>query len=284
MRRSLVSILLLLSVCPLACVACTFFSYAGDDLVLFGNSEDYFYDNTVARFVPATEDDYGCLFVGFGNGSAQGGMNTAGLAFDAASIDGSPMNDHPELPFPDPMNFCEIVLRKCATIDEVVELIRSYNLSYVQSAQFLFTDRTGASVIVAPGPDFEIAFVYPDAPFQVATNINTAIYPVLHKSCERHRLATTVLERIAAGESDLSIDTFVEILDSVSIPSGSSETIYSNVFDLTHGIAYLYYRHDFDNAAILDINDLAEDGIAVFHLIADLLTLTTPPVDPGSSL
>ena len=281
MRRCLVLILLFLSVVPLAGVACTFFSYAGDGLVLFGNSEDYFYENTTVRFVPATEDDYGCLFVGFG-GSAQGGMNTAGLAFDAASIDASPMNDHPELPLPDPMNFCEIVLRKCATIDEAVELIRSYNLSYVESAQFLFTDRTGASVIVAPGPDREIAFVYADAPFQVSTNINTAIYPVLHRNCERHSLATTALEKIEAGELVLSIETFAEILDTVAIPSGSSETIYSNVFDLTHGVAYLYYRHDFDNVAILDINDLAEDGIAVSYAIDDLLV--PPAVDPGSSL
>jgi len=282
MRRCQTLILLLLSVPSLASMACTFFSYAGDDLVLFGNSEDYFYENTIVRFVPATENDYGCLFVGFGSSSAQGGMNTAGLAFDAASIDASPMNDHPELPLPDPMNFCEIVLRKCATIDEAVELIRSYNLSYVQSAQFLFTDRTGSSVIVAPGPDHEIAFIYADVPFQVTTNINTAIYPVLHKNCERHSRATTALEKIETGELTLSIEAFAEILNGVAIPSGSSETIYSNVFDLTHGVAYLYYRHDFDNVAILDINDLAKDGIAVSYAIDDLLA--PPAVDPGSSL
>ena len=276
MHRCLVLILLFLGVLSLAGMACTFFSYAGDDLVLFGNSEDYFLETTIVRYIPATEDDYGCLFVGFAGGSAQGGMNTAGLAFDAASIDASPMNDHPELPLPDPMNFCEIVLRKCSTIDEAVKLIRSYNLSYVQSAQFLFTDRTGASVVVAPGPDREIAFVYPDARFQVTTNINTAIYPMFHKTCKRHSLATADLEKITDGELTLSIETFAGILDTVAIQSGSSETIYSNIFDLTHGVAYLYYRHDFDNVAVLNINDLAEGGIAVSYAISRLVV---PPSD-----
>lgn len=255
----------------LAGAACTFFSYASADLVLFGNSEDHFDVNADIWFVPAVGDEYGCLFVGFGGGFAQGGMNTAGLSFDAAAIDASPMNDHPELPLPDPINFCEIVLRQCSTIEEAVELISSYNLSYVRSAQFQFTDKSGASVVVSPGPDREIAFVYADAPYQVTTNTNTAIYPVIHQSCSRHRRTTNALKRIEMGDSSLSIETFAGILDSVAVTLGPSETMYSNVFDLTNGIAYIYYRHDFEHVAILKLDDLAESGIAVSYAIADLV-------------
>ena len=193
MHRTLTLVLVCLSALSFAAAACTFFSYAGDGLVLFGNSEDHFDENAVVWYVPAAGDEYGCLFLGFSTGFAQGGMNTAGLTFDAAGIDRAPLNDHPELPTPDPMNFCEIVLRRCATIAEAVELIGSYNLSYIGMAQFQFTDRSGASVVVAPGPDREIAFVYPDSPFQVTTNTNTAIYPQLHKNCSRHRRTTKAL-------------------------------------------------------------------------------------------
>ena len=182
MHRTLTLAVVCLCTLSVTAAACTFFSYAGDGLVLFGNSEDHFDENSAVWYVPATGDEYGCLFLGFSTGFAQGGMNTAGLAFDAAGIEPAPLDDHPELPTPDPMNFCEIVLRQCATIEEAVELIGSYNLSYVTMAQFQFTDRSGASVVVAPGPDREIAFVYSDSPFQVTTNTNAAIYPQLHKN------------------------------------------------------------------------------------------------------
>ncbi len=271
MHRTLTLTLVCLSALSITAAACTFFSYAGDGLVLFGNSEDHFDENSVVWYVPGTSDEYGCLFLGFSTGFAQGGMNTAGLAFDAAGIEPAPLNDHPELPTPDPMNFCEIVLRRCATIEEAVGLIGSYNLSYVTMAQFQFTDRTGASVVVAPGPDREIAFVYSDSPFQVTTNTNTAVYPELHEHCSRHRRVTLALGKIEAGESDLSVDTFAEILDYVAMTSGPSETMYSNVFDLTDGIAYIYHRHDFEHVAVLDVVELEANGEVVTHRIADLI-------------
>ena len=271
MHRTLTLAVVCLCTLSVTAAACTFFSYAGDGLVLFGNSEDHFDENAVLWYVPATGEEYGCLFLGFSTGFAQGGMNAAGLAFDAAGTESAPLNDHPELPTPDPMNFCEIVLRRCATVEQAVELIGSYNLSYVTTAQFQFTDRTGASVVVAPGPDREIAFVYPDSPFQVTTNTNTAMYPELHRHCSRHRRATLALEKIEAGESDPSVDTFAEILDSVAMTSGPSETMYSNVFDLADGVAYIYYRHDFERVAVLDIAELEAAGEAVTHRIDDLV-------------
>ncbi len=271
MHRYSITFLACLCGLSLVAAACSFFSFAGDDLVLFGNSEDHFDENTWVWYVPSTADEYGCLFVGFGTDFAQGGMNSEGLAFDAAAIDRAPLNDHPELPTPDPMNFCEIVLRRCATIEETVELIRSYNLSYIGSAQFQFTDRTGASVVVAPGPDREIAFVYPEGPFQATTNTNTAIYPAAHQRCSRHRRVTKALEKIEAGTSVLSVETFASILDSVASPSGPSETMYSNVFDLTNGIAYLYHQHDFDRVAVLRFDELEAASEAIAYRIGDLV-------------
>jgi hypothetical protein len=252
--------------------ACSFFSYAGDDRVLFGNSEDHRDENTWIWYVPSTANEYGCLFLGFGTEFAQGGVNSAGLAFDAAGIERAPLNDHPELPMPDPLNFCEIVLRRCATIDEAIDLMASYNLSYVQSAQFQFTDRTGASVVVAPGPNQEIAFIRSEDAFQVTTNTNTAIYPRLYQTCSRHRRITKALEKIDAGTLELSIERFATILASVASVSGTSETMYSNVFELTNGLAYVYHRHDFEKVAVLDVVALEAAGKAVAYRIVELVS------------
>jgi penicillin V acylase-like amidase (Ntn superfamily) len=252
-------------------VACTFFSYTGADLVLFGNSEDHYDENTFLWYVPGSDDEYGCLFLGFSTGFAQGGVNTAGLAFDAAGIDSTPLNDHPELPTPDPMNFCEIVLRHCGTVDEAIALISSYNLSYVTMAQFQFTDATGASVVVAPGPNREIAFVRSEGTYEVTTNTNTAIYPQQHQQCPRHRKVSTALAKIDSGESQLSIATFAAILESVAFTAGPSETMYSNVFDLANDLVYVYYRHDFGRIVVLDLKEMEAAGEAVTHTIQDLV-------------
>lgn len=250
--------------------ACTFFSYDGNDLVLFGNSEDYALLPVYAWYVPSSPDEYACLFVGFDTGFAQGGMNSAGLAFDAASIPEVRLTDHPELPYPDPMNFCELVLRQCATVDEAVELIGAYNLSYVGVAQFQFADRTGASVVISPGPRRELEFIYTESPYQVTTNTNTAYYPESHKNRLRHQAATAVLEEIEAGAAELSVGSFERALDAVARKSGPSETMYSNIFDLTYGVAYIYYRHDFESPAILQMSDLQAANREVVYQIADL--------------
>lgn len=269
-----VSLLLMgvMLIASVAAEACSFFSYAGDDLVLFGNSEDHFQLPVYAWYVPATSEEYACLFVGFDTGFAQGGVNSAGLAFDAAAISEAHLKSHPELPYPDPMNFCEVVLRQCATVDEAIALMKTYNLDYLERAQFLFTDRTGKTVVVAPGRDWELEFLTTDAAYRVVTNTNVAYFPTSHKDCPRHQAATAVLEEIDTGAAGLSIDTFERALDAVAIQRGSSETVYSNVFDLTHGQVYLYFRHDFDVPAILSMAELAEAGEAVVYEITDLVS------------
>ena len=84
MRRLVIICLALSALVAWPAAGCTFFSFAGEDLVLFGNSEDHADPETRLWVVPATEDSYACVFLGFANLFAQGGVNEAGLAFDAA--------------------------------------------------------------------------------------------------------------------------------------------------------------------------------------------------------
>ena len=61
---------------------CTIFLLTNESQTLFFNNEDFTNPNTYMWFRPAGEGYYGCAFVGFDNGQAQGGINTEGLAFD----------------------------------------------------------------------------------------------------------------------------------------------------------------------------------------------------------
>ena len=147
------------------------------------------------------------------------------------------------------------MLRTCATIDEVVETLGQYNLSYVTGAQFLFTDRTGASLVVAPGLSGELEFVRANVPYEAVANSNEVTFPQSLPYDRRHRTTTEALARIAEGEVALSIESFEEILGQVAQTSGSSETSYSNIFDLTNGILYLYAWHDFENPRVFSLSE-----------------------------
>lgn len=265
--RLTLALLVLIALIAVPSHACTFFSYAGSELVLFGNNEDHADPETRLWVVPAEDGLHGCVFLGFGNLFAQGGINDVGLAFDAATVSPNPLNDHPELPTPDPINFCEIVLRECETIDDVVEVIGRYNLSYVTGAQFLFTDRTGATLVVGPGLKRELEFVRTDLPYQVVANSNVVAYPQSLRYDRRHRVPTEAMERIQQGELELSVDTFAGILSEVAARSGSSETAYSNVFDLSNGIIHLYRWHDFANPVVLRVTDYLDVSLLTVYEI-----------------
>jgi hypothetical protein len=61
-----------------------------------------------------------------------------------------------------------------------------------------------------------------------------------------------MLDRIE-GETDLTVDYFASILDSVHVESGTGNTLYSNVFDLENGLVHLYYWHQFEEVVTLNV-------------------------------
>jgi hypothetical protein len=61
-----------------------------------------------------------------------------------------------------------------------------------------------------------------------------------------------MLEKID-GEEDLTVEYFKEILDAVHVEGASSNTFYSNIFDLKNGGIYIYYFHQFDEVVKLNV-------------------------------
>ena len=62
--------------------ACTIFVLADADHALFCNNEDWSNPAVHLWFIPARDGRLGCALVGFDDGWAQGGVNSAGLAYD----------------------------------------------------------------------------------------------------------------------------------------------------------------------------------------------------------
>jgi len=236
--------------------ACTVFSFAGDGVLLFGNNEDF--DRLEPRiwFLTAREPYHGVLCLGFDEWALQGGMNDAGLCYDATAGTAIPLNWHKELPSPPP-NWLTLVLQRCATVDEVEAFVRQYDFSSSGMAQFLWLDRNGDSLIITSGIDGEVVFLKQRDGHCLITNFNVTDTSYGSYPCWRYETAEQSLRRLETGASKPSISCFRSILNSVHIPN---YTAYSNIFDLASLTAYVYQDQHFRDVRAIDLLEVLAEG------------------------
>jgi hypothetical protein len=271
--------------------SCTIYSASVGDKVLFGNNEDYYKPKTYLWTEPATDENYGCLYLGFKDYSHQGGINEKGLCFDANALPKSKINPHSELalpPFYNPpyQNYAiwapVLILRKAATVEEAIEIASKYQRknwypnSGVISYQLNFADAKGDAVVISVDENGELAFTKKKngENYLISTNYNKAnLENALEYPCWRYNKAEEMLKGIN-NENDLSINYFKSILDSVHVEGIFNNTLYSNIFDLKKGIIYLYHWHQFDEVVVLKLDEeLAKGKINV--RIKDLFSQET---------
>lgn len=232
--------------------SCTIFTASYGDTVLFGNNEDWINPNTYYWVVPPKGGHYGVVYFGFDNFWPQGGINEKGLAYDVNALPKSPLNPHPELPKGD-YPFYEN-LKKYATVEEVINAVKSYSWEKAWRGQLHVADSTGDAVVISAGPDGEIVFTRKQKGngYLISTNFNRANPKNGRYPCWRYDTAVTMLEKIQ-DEDDLTADCFRFILDSVHQEGPAVNTVYSNTFDLKHGIIYLYHWHQFGEVVKLNV-------------------------------
>ncbi len=127
--------------------ACTVFVLTDAGQVLFCNNEDFSNPSTRLWFVPAGKDHLGCAYVGFDDGWAQGGVNTAGLAFDWVA--GAMETYVPAASLRRVRgNSSQRMLETCTSVDEAIAFYRTHRETEFARATLLVADRTGASVII----------------------------------------------------------------------------------------------------------------------------------------
>ncbi|MBU7012051.1 MAG: hypothetical protein HXS46_15310 [Theionarchaea archaeon] len=255
--------------------SCTIFTASFGEMVLFGNNEDYSNPKTYYWVSPSTVQFYGGVYFGYDSFSPQGGINEKGLAFDYNALPEVPLNPHPELPQLHG-NPGLIILRECTTIEEAIAMARGYNWGTSLTYQMHMADATGDAVVISAGPDGELAFTRKEKGngYLVSTNFNLAYYQGKKEGlCSRYDTAVAMLEKIK-DENDLTIDYSVSILDAVHAEGASSNTLYSNLFDLKAGTIYLYYWHQFDEVVTLSVEEEITKGYSPTR-ISDLFSPET---------
>jgi len=243
--------------------SCTIFFITHGESVFFGNNEDWKNPLTYYWIMPPDPENYGVLCFGFDNLYPQGGINEKGLAFDANSLPRIPVKKNQEGIKPYHAIVNTLIMQKCATVREAIEMAKSYDWSRCYGGeldgQFLLADALGDAVVISADSDGEIVFTRePDGVnYLVSTNFNRTNpdnrygkYP-----CDRYQKTVKMLSGIKS-ESDLTVDFLASILEEVHQEGKRINTLYSNIFDLKNGVAYLYYWHQFNYTVTLDVAEL----------------------------
>jgi len=240
-------------------ISCTIFTVSHGKKVFFGNNEDWKNPKTYYWTTPSGNGKYGVLYLGFDNLWPQGGINEKGLAFDVNALPTSHLNHHPELPkvrtpFYD-------FLKTCATVDEIIEKVKSYSWERSWKAQLHVADRLGNAVVISADQNGEIAFTRKGeyAGYLVSTNYNLANPENGKFPCWRFNTTSKMFGKIE-HDATPTLDYLRSILDAVHVEGAYINTVYSNIFDLTNGIIYLYHWHNYNEVVELKVaNEVASE-------------------------
>jgi len=245
--------------------ACTAFMMTDGENVLVGNNEDSKIPYTRVWFIPAENGRFGRVYFGYDNWSPQGGMNDQGLFFDYFSVKKLDIKQPKEKPqFPGPPT--DTMMAKCATVEDVLEMFSKYYFKWNPKIQMFVVDKNGDSAII----EGESVVRNCDA-YQVVTNFRPSKIPEDQRpcqwpawSCSRYKKA----EKMLLDFGKPAVSNFRDILKATHRGSFNviGTTQYSNIYDLTNRLVYVYYLHDFENEIILDLSEELKKGRHYFEL------------------
>ena len=266
-------------------LGCTGFTASDGDIVLVGNNEDYTLDCAPKiNIYPQTNDEYGRII--FCNKPYPfenmpyfefGGMNDQGLFFDSFAVPYRHLTNPESKPVYNGW-YIPNVLKDCSTVDEALMDFNQWHHPVLENNQIFIADCTGDSAII----EGDIV-IRKNGDFQVVTNFlhsnpEHGWYP-----CWRYNTAVDMLENM----NDLSVDYFRDICNATHSDGLDSYTIYSNVYDLVNGVAYLYYMHDFSTVKVFNLSEEMSLGFNSFYM-SDLfddenISPNTPSTPMGPS-
>ena len=228
--------------------ACTIFMQSGEDTVLVGNNEDFYYSYTSMYWIARGDNEYSRICFGISS-YVQGGMNEKGLFYDGATCPYSqtPYDENKETLG---MDAGDIILSKCASVKEAVEFLYKYNITSDYGDHLLFADSSGDAAVVEWLED-EMRVIWVENDKLIATNFfltNPALggYP-----CDRYETVESALNELSSP----TVADFSTILSTTSQDFGDGGTKYSNIYDLKALTVYVYEKADFSNVAVISLSD-----------------------------
>lgn len=207
--------------------ACTVVVLTDGKHALFCNNEDWKLTKTRIWFQTGESGNFGAVYVGFDHGGPQGGLNTAGLAYDWV-LTSSPQKWEPNLPSARGSS-CQRLLETCTTVKDAVAFFRKYGERGFAMSTLLVADKSGASAIIG----------LKDGQLHVEESDQTLGFGFGGKG----KLSSALARRAALSTPpEASATEGLELLQ-LSRQAGPYATRYSNVFDLKSGDIFLRSFH-----------------------------------------
>ena len=197
--------------------ACTIFLLTDANRTLYFNNEDYSNPATRIWFIPGSKEYYGLAYVGFDDDWAQGGVNSAGLAFDwVAGLQEQYVPDSKLIHVGN--NPSERMLESCATVKEAIAFYKKYKEPGFSTARIMIADKSGASVIIGAH--------------------NGQIYFDTSKQSRGFGYGKKALDGLLAKAPKPTIESGLPILQAC-LQQGEYATKYSSIYDLRTGDIFL---------------------------------------------
>lgn len=205
-------------------MACTVFVLTDGKNTYFFNNEDFTNTKTRIWFVPKGKGHFGCAYVGFDDGEAQGGLNTKGLAFEWVTVDGDSYTVDPNY-VPDKnmiklnKNTGQWMLERCKTVKEAIKFYQTYSEPAFARTTLFVADKSGNSVVIG-SKDGKLYF-------DTTSRSRGSGY------------GETTFQKLNKTETTPSFSEGSEILRQCIVP-GSGGTKYSNSYNLNTGEIEFY--------------------------------------------
>ncbi len=247
---------------------CSIFMAVDGDTVLAANNEDYYLDVTPIVWVePGRDGEHGRICWGFEEEKprdfAQGGLNTKGLFFDAAT---TPDSDTKRIKGRKkaPDNMGDAMLAACATVAEALAWLERWDLQLINNGHLLLADASGDGAVVELfGGELKV-FRREQGNYVAATNFSFAQPGAGNYPCPRFE---AVRKYFKDEQGAVSPEAFREVLRSISVPRTRDEskgrdggTLYSNLCDLKQGTITFYRERDFDKPLVVSLEQELAKG------------------------
>jgi hypothetical protein len=242
--------LLLLVVVPVR--PCSMFKITFGGKTMVGNNEDAWRENSRIWFEVGRDGHYGAAYVGHDDGFPQGGMNEAGLAYDGFAVYGrvlKPVVEKEKLggALADKVGFLTSIMQQCATVEEVQRFVNRYDRRVFNHGMLLFIDKKGDYLVV----EVDTTILGHDAKYVLANFCPSLTPDPSTVTMGRYRRGVAFL----SGKQDSSLRFCTAMMDTMHEcrPRLGDGTTYTSIYDLSGGLIYLYFYHDYTHCVSFDL-------------------------------